>query len=169
MKARASTPDASWPLFSRKPPTPKPFKAPANASSKTSSIPSGTAQSESRSSGSDAGWSCSSRRSIARSNDVARRELKQQGIKLDRKTVRRIATQFGEQLLALRRRELLAFRHGTLESGSEFDGLRIAVAIDGGRVRTRENIEPAEPLKPGERAKFETKWREPKALIYLAR
>lgn len=32
--------------------------------------------------------------------DVARRELAQQGIRLDKKTVRRIAVQFGEQLLA---------------------------------------------------------------------
>lgn len=102
------------------------------------------------------------------SMDVARRELAQQGIRLDKKTVRRIAVQFGEQILALRRRELAEFRQGSLPVGDEFAGLRIAVQIDGGRVRTRRNKAPRKKRKKGERRKFETPWREPKALVIFA-
>lgn len=102
------------------------------------------------------------------SMDVARRELAQQGIRLDKKTVRRIAVQFGEQILALRRRELAEFRNGSLPAGDEFAGLRIAVQIDGGRLRTRCNKAPRKKRKKGERRKFETPWREPKALVIFA-
>ena len=100
--------------------------------------------------------------------DVARRELACQGIRLDKKTVRRIAVQFGEQILALRRRELAEFRNGSLPAGDEFAGLRIAVQIDGGRLRTRRNKPSRNKRKKGERQKFETPWREPKALVIFA-
>ncbi len=100
--------------------------------------------------------------------DVARRELAQQGIRLDKKTVRRIAVQFGEQLLAVRRRELAEFRDGNLPAGDEFAGLRIAVQIDGGRLRTRQNKPSRKKRKKGSRKKFDTPWREPKALVIFA-
>jgi hypothetical protein len=58
---------------------------------------------------------------------LAHKELARQGIRLDKKTVRRIAEQFGAQLLELRRRELFAWRAGILPSGSEFAGRRVAV------------------------------------------
>jgi hypothetical protein len=67
---------------------------------------------------------------------IAQRELAQQGLRLDKKTVRRIAVQCGEQLLALRRRELLQWREGDLPAGDELAGQRVAVQIDGGRLRT---------------------------------
>ena len=76
--------------------------------------------------------------------------------------------QFGEQILALRRRELAEFRNGSLPAGDEFAGLRIAVQIDGGRLRTRRNKPSRNKRKKGERQKFETPWREPKALVILA-
>ena len=46
-------------------------------------------------------------------------------------------------------------------------GRRVAVQIDGGRVRLRENRKPRKKgkRKKGTRQKFETPWREPKALI----
>ncbi len=100
--------------------------------------------------------------------NVARRELAQQGIRLDKKSVRRIAVQFGEQILALRRRELAEFRNGSLPAGDEFSGLRIAVQIDGGRLRTRCNKPSAKKRRKGERRKFDTPWREPKALVIFA-
>jgi len=86
---------------------------------------------------------------------------------LDRKTVRRIAEQLGYQLLELRRRELFAWREGWLPAGDEFAGRRVAVQIDGGRVRLRENKKRKKSSKrrKGTRRKFDTPWREPKALI----
>lgn len=99
------------------------------------------------------------------SMDVARRELAQQGTRLDQKTVRRIAVQFGEQILALRRRELMAFREGRLPAGDELAGRRVAVQIDGGRLRTRRNKPSRKKRNTGARPKFDTPWREPKALV----
>ena len=70
---------------------------------------------------------------------MAWKELEREGIVLDKKTVRRIAEQLGLQLLELRRRELLIWREGWLPAGDDFAGRRVAVQIDGGRVRLREN------------------------------
>lgn len=99
---------------------------------------------------------------------IAQRELAQQGLRLDKKTVRRIAVQCGEQLLALRRRELLKWREGNLPAGDELAGQRVAVQIDGGRLRTRKT-KPSQKKrktgKKGRRKKFETPWREPKLLV----
>jgi hypothetical protein len=104
---------------------------------------------------------------LSPSIDVARKELRREGIVLDKKTVRRIAEQLGLQLLELRRRELLAWREGWLPAGNDFAGRRVAVQIDGGRVRLRENKKRKKNAKKkkGARQKFDTPWREPKALI----
>ena len=56
-------------------------------------------------------------------------------LNLDEKAVRRIASALGTQMLAVRNRALLRFRVGGLPAGTEFAGKRIAVQIDGGRVR----------------------------------
>ena len=95
---------------------------------------------------------------------VAQKELRRQGLKLDYKAVRRIAEQLGTQLLALRQRELLAWRAGQLPAGREFAGCRVSVQIDGGRIRMRHNKKHSGKRKKGERAKFKTPWREPKLL-----
>jgi hypothetical protein len=104
---------------------------------------------------------------LSSSIDAARKELRREGIVLDKKTVRRIAEQLGYQLLELRRRELFAWREGWLPAGDEFVGRRVAVQIDGGRVRLRENKKRRKnsKKKKGTRRKFDTPWREPKALI----
>jgi hypothetical protein len=97
---------------------------------------------------------------------VAHQELARQGIHLDKKAVRRIAEQLGTQMLALRQRELLAWRAGELPAGSESAGRRVVVQIDGGRIRIRENKEAGKKRRrrKGEREKFDTPWREPKVL-----
>jgi hypothetical protein len=104
---------------------------------------------------------------LSPSIDVAWKELRRDGILLDKKAVRRIAQQLGHQLLELRRRELFAWRDGWLPAGNQFAGRRVAVQIDGGRVRLRENKKRQKggKKKKGARQKFETPWREPKALI----
>lgn len=104
---------------------------------------------------------------LSPSIEVARQELRREGIVLDKKTVRRMAEQLGQQLLELRRRELFACREGWLPAGNDFAGRRVAVQIDGGRVRLRENKPQKKhgKKKKGSRGKFDTPWREPKALI----
>ena len=101
---------------------------------------------------------------LSPSIEVARKELARQGIQLDKKAVRRIAEQLGTQLLALRQRELLAWRAGLVPAGREFAGRRVVVQIDGGRVRLRENKRKGRSPKKGKRRKFDTPWREPKVL-----
>ena len=104
---------------------------------------------------------------LSPSIEAAHKELRREGIQLDKKAVRRIAEQLGQQLLELRRRELFAWREGWLPAGNEFAGCRVAVQIDGGRVRLRENKtqKKSKKRKKGSRPKFDTPWREPKALI----
>ena len=97
---------------------------------------------------------------------VARKELARQGIRLDKKAVRRIAEQLGAQLLTLRQRELLAWRAGQLPAGNDFAGRRVVVQLDGGRIRVRENKKRKQrkQQRKGQRGKFATPWREPKVL-----
>jgi hypothetical protein len=97
---------------------------------------------------------------------VAGKELARQGIRLDKKAVRRIAEQLGRQMLAWRQRELLVWRAGQLPAGNEFAGRRVVVEIDGGRVRLRENRkrQQKQQRRKGQRKKFDTPWREPKVL-----
>jgi hypothetical protein len=104
---------------------------------------------------------------LSPSFEVAQQELRREGIELDKKTVRRMAEQLGQQLLELRHRELFAWREGWLPAGNDFADRRVAVQIDGGRVRLRENKKRKKnsKRKSGSRQKFDTPWREPKALI----
>ena len=66
---------------------------------------------------------------------AARAELTRRGLTLDEKAVRRIAGELGTQMLATRTRDLLRFRQGGLPAGTEFANKRVAVQIDGGRIR----------------------------------
>lgn len=97
--------------------------------------------------------------------EAAHKELRRQGVVLDKKTVRRIAEQLGTEFLAWRRRELIEWRMGLTPVGDELAGKRVAVQIDGGRIRLRENKKRSAKQKKGQRKKFKTPWREPKALI----
>jgi len=97
--------------------------------------------------------------------EQARGELARRGLELDEKAVRRIAGELGEQMLATRTRDLLRFRAGDLPAGDEFAGKRVAVGIDGGRVRVRTVIEKIRVSGKKKRRKFRIEWREPKVLI----
>lgn len=114
------------------------------------------------------------------SMQMARQELDRNGLKMDVKTVRRIAEQCGEGLLVLRREELLQWREGTLPAGVELHGKRVTVQIDGGRTQIRGELRPASPAEeatnadglpienvpgrshPRPRQTFDAQWREPK-------
>ena len=97
--------------------------------------------------------------------EQARVELARRGLELDEKAVRRIASELGEQMLATRTRDLLRFRAGELPAGNEFAGKRVAVGIDGGRVRVRTVVEKIRVNGKKKRRKFRIEWREPKVVI----
>lgn len=112
----------------------------------------------------------------------AQKELERDGVRLDVKAVRRIATQCGEGLLRLRTHELLLWREGKLPAGKELAGKRVSVQLDGGRSRIRGPLReaPSAPEAtdadglacentPGRARKrprrtFDADWREPKLL-----
>ena len=67
-------------------------------------------------------------------------------------------------MLATRTRDLLRFRAGDLPAGDELAGKRVAVGIDGGRVRVRTIVEKIRVSGKKKRKKFRIEWREPKVL-----
>lgn len=97
--------------------------------------------------------------------EQARAELARHGLELDEKAVRRIAHELGSQMLAGRSRDLLRFRRGELPAGEELKGKRVAVALDGGRVRVRTVIKKVRAAGKIKRRPFKGAWREPKLLI----
>ncbi len=96
---------------------------------------------------------------------AARAELTRRGLTLDEKAVRRIASELGAQMLATRTRDLLRFRQGGLPAGTEFADKRVAVQIDGGRVRVRTIVKKSRVGGKRKRRKFRIAWREPKVVI----
>jgi len=72
----------------------------------------------------------------------AQQELSRSNVDLDIKSVKRIAYQSGEGLLALRRHRIELFRQGKLASTDEFSGKRVSVQIDGGRMKIRGKTVP---------------------------
>jgi hypothetical protein len=97
--------------------------------------------------------------------EQARAELARRGLELDEKAVRRIASELGEQMLATRTRDLLRFRAGELPAGNELAGKKVAVGIDGGRVRVRTVVDKIRVNGKKKRRKFRIEWREPKVVI----
>jgi hypothetical protein len=82
--------------------------------------------------------------------------LAEQGIRLDTKTVRRIAYRFAE-------RARLAQRLEAVDLGERVAGRRVAVSMDGGRIRLREKKRGPKTSKG--RNRYHGAWREPKLLI----
>src|SRR5450631_345878 len=97
--------------------------------------------------------------------EQSRAELARQGLELDEKAIRRIASELGAQMLATRTRDLMRFRRGELPAGSEFKDKRVAAGIDGGRVRVRTVVETIRVSGKRKRKKFRIEWREPKVVI----
>lgn len=129
-------------------------------------------------------------RSVALSGslDQACNELHRDGIKLDRSVIDRIVTKAGSEHLTVRERMLEQFDNGTMAAGDEFAGQTVSVQVDGGRTRTRSELEaicPVENLgktqsevtgqesqgrskETRRQAKFTASWREPKVVkIYV--
>lgn len=74
--------------------------------------------------------------------ELARDEMNRDGVKLDIKSVRRIANRCGEDMLKLRAKWIAQFREGRLESTGELKGKHVCVQIDGGRTKLRSALRP---------------------------
>jgi hypothetical protein len=97
--------------------------------------------------------------------EQARAELARRGLELDEKAVRRTANELGAQMLATRTRDLMRFRAGAFPAGNEFAGKRVAVGLDGGRVRIRTVTHTIRVSGKRKRKPFRVEWREPKVVI----
>lgn len=94
----------------------------------------------------------------------ARRSLETRGLDLNVKTVRRLAELFGERALRARDALLESFEGDRPPPGDEFGGRRVALAIDGGRTRTRIPRRRGRRRRKTRRRGYDTPWREPKQL-----
>lgn len=103
---------------------------------------------------------------VAEANSVtsAREVLAQGGTEIDHKTALRLTYLVCDDALRARKSAMEATTVGN-ESG-EFVGMRVAVAVDGGRVNIRRRV-AGRPRKGG-RKHFVSEWREPKILTVYA-
>lgn len=100
------------------------------------------------------------------SMSASQEELARRGVDMDVKTLRRISLEVGGAALLARREDVERFRRGELPAGDSLAGLRVGVAIDGGRARIRKNKKGKRTCKG--RQRFATPWREPKLVkIYV--
>jgi hypothetical protein len=94
------------------------------------------------------------------------RELAERGMQVNVKEVHKIVKQAGQAALTYRRRELEAYRAGTLPLGNG-EGKRIAVMIDGGRTKIRKTTrrQKGSGANKTQKRRYKAEWREPKLLI----
>jgi hypothetical protein len=101
--------------------------------------------------------------------ELAREELRGQGLTLDEKAVHRMSRQLGAEILATRTRDLQRYRAGQLPAGQEMAGQHVVAQVDGGRVRIRTQVQTRKRKGVKYRRKIRVEWREPKLLIlYLS-
>ena len=117
---------------------------------------------------------------LSPSFQFAANELARNGLTLDAKTVRGIASKCGENLLKLRKQRILQWRKRKLTPENSLAGKRVSVQIDGGRTRLREALKKSQPApdlpdcegllqqdasgrsKRISKSSFTPQWREPK-------
>lgn len=103
----------------------------------------------------------------ADSVSVARASLVERGLDIEHKTALRLTYSFAEQALERRGAESAAALKAEAEGPLELDGKHVAVAIDGGRLRVRENPKAGRRRANGHR-RYDAPWREPKVLtVYV--
>ena len=98
--------------------------------------------------------------------ELARQELARRGLGLGVKAVHRATHGLGRQLLIARRCDLGRYRSGRIPAGAEFAGKRIAVQLDGGRIRLRKATrkQKGKGNKKKQKRRYKGQWREPKLL-----
>lgn len=94
--------------------------------------------------------------------DEAAEALRRDGVSISAKRLRTISMKFSKAALLERKRRTSAFLEGGgAGAGTEIKGGRIAVTIDGGRIRTR-TPKSGRRKDGAARAGFSTDWKEPK-------
>lgn len=103
----------------------------------------------------------------ADSVSVARASLLERGLDIEHKTALRLTYSFADQALERRRAQASPAAQAAAVGPFELEGKDVAVAIDGGRLRVRENPKAGRRRKTGHR-RYDAPWREPKVLtVYV--
>jgi hypothetical protein len=98
--------------------------------------------------------------------ELARQELARRGLNLNVKVVHRTTHGLGRQLLVARRCDLQRYRDGLMPAGAELAGKRVAVQLDGGRIRLRKvtRKQRGKGKDKKQKRRYKGQWREPKLL-----
>ena len=98
--------------------------------------------------------------------ELARQELARRGLNLDVKVVHRSTHRLGEQLLIARCCDLERYRAGQMPAGTQLAGKRVAVQLDGGRMRLRKvtRRQKGRGKTKKQKRRYQGQWREPKLL-----
>ena len=98
--------------------------------------------------------------------ELARQELARCGLNLNVKVVHRTTHGLGRQLLVARRCDLRRYREGLMPAGAELAGKRVAVQLDGGRIRLRKvtRKQRGKGKNKKQKRRYKGQWREPKLL-----
>ena len=97
------------------------------------------------------------------SYEVARQILAERGMNLNAEKIRKINLAVGKRSLLAREIQVQKTLQNQLPSNKQWEGKRLAVSIDGGRIRLREN-KRGRPLNNGFR-RFSANWRQPLLLV----
>lgn len=104
----------------------------------------------------------------ADSVSVARASLVERGLDIEHKTALRLTYSFAEQALERRSAESAAASAVEMPGPLELEGKHVAVAIDGGRLRVRENPKAGRRRASTGHRRYDAPWREPKVLtVYV--
>jgi len=90
--------------------------------------------------------------------DEVRQVLREQGIQLGEKVIRKLAYRYAERARIMQQTQQLP-----LSEGDNLQGRRVVVSTDGGRTRLRENKRGRKTAK--NRTRYKGAWREPKLFI----
>lgn len=94
--------------------------------------------------------------------DEAEEFLRRDGVRISAKRLRTISMKFCQAALEERQRRVAAFLSGDgVKTDVQMQGRRLAITIDGGRIRTR-TAKSGRRKKGAARAGFFTDWKEPK-------
>jgi len=97
----------------------------------------------------------------------SREQLAKNGMKLNIKTIRTLAWEFGWRGIEAHLARLGEWFSKIADNDSPFAGQRVVVTIDGGRIRLRTPTKRGRPKKNGRRS-FQTDWFEPRVIcLYL--
>jgi len=93
--------------------------------------------------------------------------VKRQGVDISEKRVRTISESVGNAAIKERDDQLEQYDKGTLAKDNCFAGKRVVVAIDGGRLRTRQT-KKGKKKKGQQRQGYHSDWKEPKLFTIYA-